>query len=441
MGLSLHVLRVVLAAGSYYFMLAFTVLFLRCFYDPGFQWSRKKAVLLLGHCLAYGITSVFPSNLASFLWVTEILIVIYDYKGKLLRGVFRFCWVMLIIYHSTSAVSEIGRTYLFPVELMGFDEANSILDIAVSILQCMIFGFVFFYLYYNVHKKNMFLRFEKKEKLFATAYVILSLALSLLIHAYGKKSDEILVVLGITFVFTAVLIPVFFYYLQISRYYQQRAKFQEQHILAELAHFQQYQQMQEKTSRFRHDIRNNFLCLNDMLRQGKTNEAAEYLQDLMGIVENLSPKYVTGDALLDSILNVKKQTMEEHGIRFELDGVLAGGLPWKPMDICNVFANALDNAIEASQKVIPERRNIAMTIRSTPLFWFVTIENPVFERVDTSKLFQKNGGYTSKADASQHGIGTYNMKNTVESYGAMINAECTEESFRLEIMIGKSNPE
>ena len=82
-----------------------------------------------------------------------------------------------------------------------------------------------------------------------------------------------------------------------------------------------------------------------------------------------------------------------------------------------------------------------MTIRSTPLFWFVTIENPVFERVDTSKLFQKNGGYTSKADASQHGIGTYNMKNTVESYGAMINAECTEESFRLEIMIGKSNPE
>ena len=441
MGLSLDVLRIVLIAGCYFFMLAFTILFLRCFYDPGFQWSHKKAFFLLLHSLVYGITYVFPSTLASFLWIPEILIVIYDYRGKILRGVFRYMWVMLIIFHSTFAVSEIGRVYIFPIERIHFNEVNSILDMAVSILQCIIFGLVFFYLYFYVYKKDIFLRFEKREKVFATTYAILSLTLTVIIHAYGKKSDEILVVLGITFVFTAVLLPIFFYYLQISKYYQQRAKFQEQHILAELAHFQQYQQMQEKTSRFRHDIRNNFLCLNDMLQQGKTNEAVEYLKDLMGTVDKLSPKYVTGDALLDSIISVKMQTIEEHGIRFELDGVLAGGLPWKPMDICNVFANALDNAIEACQKVIPERRSIAITIRSSSQFWFVTIENSVFKKVDTSKLFQKNGGYTSKTDSSQHGIGTYNMKCTVESYGAMIKAECTEESFKLEIMIDKSNPE
>ena len=110
------------------------------------------------------------------------------------------------------------------------------------------------------------------------------------------------------------------------------------------------------------------------------------------------------------------------------------------MDICNVFANALDNAIEACQKVEPERRQISMSIKSTSQFWFITIENPVAEAVDTSKLFLKNGGYTSKANADKHGIGTYNMKYTVESYGAMLKAECNDETFKLEILIDKSSP-
>ena len=49
----------------------------------------------------------------------------------------------------------------------------------------------------------------------------------------------------------------------------------------------------------------------------------------------------------------------------------------------------------------------------------------------------KNGGYTSKSDSSRHGIGTYSMKQTVESYGAIMKAECTEKVFTLEIMIDK----
>lgn len=207
---------------------------------------------------------------------------------------------------------------------------------------------------------------------------------------------------------------------------------------AQLEHFNQYKLTQEKTTQFRHDIRNNLLCLKDLLQTGKTREATSYLQELLDVSDTLRAKYVSGDDMLDCIIGVKSGLMADNGIQFQLDGVLAGGLPWKTIDICNVFANALDNAMEACLKVDPERRRIAMEIRSTPQFWFITIENPVSQKVDTGKLFRKNGGYTSKANPSQHGIGTYNMKHTVESYGAMIQAECTEEIFKLEIMIDKS---
>ena len=80
-----------------------------------------------------------------------------------------------------------------------------------------------------------------------------------------------------------------------------------------------------------------------------------------------------------------------------------------------------------------------MIIKSTSQFWFITIANPVTVAIDTAKLFQRNGGYTSKSDSAKHGIGTYNMKHTVEANGAMLKAECTDETFRLEIMIDKSS--
>lgn len=154
--------------------------------------------------------------------------------------------------------------------------------------------------------------------------------------------------------------------------------------------------------------------------------------------ERLSAKYVTGDEMLDCIVSAKAGSMEQRGIKFRLDGVLAGGLGWKPMDICSVFANALDNAAEACMQLPEEMREIEMKIKSTPQFWFVRIENPVKEPVNVGLLFQEKGGYTTKQNAGKHGIGTYNMKHTVESNGGMLQAECTNLRFILEIMIDKT---
>ena len=101
------------------------------------------------------------------------------------------------------------------------------------------------------------------------------------------------------------------------------------------------------------------------------------------------------------------------------------------------IANACFGRVEACQKVA-ENRYISMNIKSTSQFWLISIENSVAEAVDITKLFQKNGGYTSKSDSSRHGIGTYSMKQTVESYGAVLKADCTDSVFTLEIMIDKT---
>ncbi len=184
---------------------------------------------------------------------------------------------------------------------------------------------------------------------------------------------------------------------------------------------------------------NNLLCMNEMLRLGRTEDATEYLQGLIDTADTLSAKYVSGDEILDCILAAKASDMERKSIVFKLDGVLAGGLSWKPIDVCNVFANALDNAIEACENMPTEQRIITMKLKATPQFWFIRIQNPVAKHVDVSRLFQEKSGYTSKSNSLQHGIGTYNMKRTVERYGGIVKAECKDNQFILEFMIDKSS--
>lgn len=447
MELVLFILNVVLNIFVHFFMLAVIILFLRCFYDHGFQWSGKKAIILAVYSLIYNLIyyllyNFHPESIVYYGFLLDALIyvlILYDYQGKRLGGLLRFAWIYHVITGCAALVSDIGSIYIFSGYKLLSLEMSYTQVLTTSALQILFFGSLYFYMYYRIYKKGLFLHFQKQEKIFAIVYTVLCIALVVLVELYGKESKVLLAVLGATFILSAALIPVFFYYLQISNHYQALTRHQESYIEAELAHFEQYRQQQEETARFRHDIRNNLNCIQDMLQNGRSDEASEYLKDILESVASLSKKYVTGDPLLDSIVGVKTQIMEQHLIQFELDGVLAGGLPWKPMDICNVFANALDNAIEACQKVTPEVRTISMSIRSTPQFWFITIINPVEKAIDTTKLFQKNGGYTTKSSNAQHGIGTYSMKRTVESYNAMIQADCTDKFFKLEIMIDKNS--
>lgn len=425
---------------SLLFRYAAVIVFLHCFYDCGFLWHRKKVLyfllcLVLEHiCLHLGIVGEI---LSLVMVVLEFVIILYDYSGKWYKGFWRFFLAFCLTIFCESTIDTIMLQYFFP-NLETYSEEMLFLCMQCSnVLYLAVYCPVFFYLYYRVYKRDIVMKCGKRERIFVWIFSVVCFVLGSFFLEFHRENGVSLGILGATFILATVLLPVFIYYLRISEHYQARTKYQESYMQAELAHFQQYKKTQEETNRFRHDVQNNLLCLQQLLSQGKTQEAEEYLLGLLEVTEALWAKYVSGDEILDSILAVKGDAMTQKGIDFRLDGVLAGGLPWKSVDVCSVFANALDNAMEACEKLPSEQRYIAMQIKATPQFWLVRIENPTQTQVDTQRLFKGKGGYTSKSEGL-HGIGTYNMKHTVESHGGMVRAECADGRFVLELMIDKS---
>jgi len=227
-------------------------------------------------------------------------------------------------------------------------------------------------------------------------------------------------------------VPVIMIIATAERSLKEKNKSQEAYLAAELEYIGQYKKTQVETKAFRHDIKNNLAMTQMMLESGRTDEAREHISDMLGRVSALSPKYVTGDEMLDLIVTMKADKMDELNIRFTLDGVTDGGLNIKPMDMCSVFANALDNAIEAASKC--EDPFVTLNIKRTDKFFVIKLTNSAAKKIDVGKLLATTG-YTSKSDKDHHGFGLMNVRRTVEDYDGILKAESEDKSFTLSIML------
>jgi hypothetical protein len=241
------------------------------------------------------------------------------------------------------------------------------------------------------------------------------------------------IIFGVMLLVLGILAPVILVMNAADKSLREKNEYQETYLNAELEYIERYKNAQTETRAFRHDIINNLSLTSMMLDEGNVEDASQHLKELLGNVRALSPSIITGDEMLDCIVAMKADKMKELDIRFTTDGVVDGGLHMKPMDVCSIFANALDNAIEAARKVEKEPW-IDLKIKRTEKFFVLKISNAAEGKVNVEKLFMSNG-YTSKNDKEHHGFGLRNIRQAVEEYDGLVKAEAEEGTFGLSIMI------
>ncbi len=433
------------AAVSFYNAAAATV-FLQSFYDNGIRWSRKKAAILGVYVLAEALMSIFiPDDFiltGLFMLVMYIAIPILGCKGKVISRAFKVILTYSVSTMTVSTVSLFGFVYLMPGFNVNSENLSQKEELATNLICLLVFAFAFHYIKIKLIDKDIFVRCGKKENIAVVLYSIFTFCMFVL-ATIPKEEPEltggVLVIFAMVCLGAMTAFPLVLFHGRISAHYRQANELHESYMQSQLEHFRQYRAAQEETARFRHDIKNNLQCISDLLASGKEKEAGEYVTELLCEVRALSPEYVSGDEILDCIVSSKASVMKREGIEFVFDGVIPGGLGFAAIDVCNVFANALDNAIESCLKMPEGKRYIKMALKSSEQFRYVCIENSAAEKVDVSKLFAESGGYTTKVQSKGHGMGTYSIRRTAEKYGGVVKAESREGAFVLEIIINKNS--
>jgi sensor histidine kinase regulating citrate/malate metabolism len=103
------------------------------------------------------------------------------------------------------------------------------------------------------------------------------------------------------------------------------------------------------------------------------------------------------------------------------------------MDVCTIFSNIIDNAIEACDKI--DSSNILKTIKIESKyidnFCIILIENTKINEI----IQKRNLFVTSKKNPYVHGIGLKNIKKTVKKYLGEVVINYSENKFIVKIMI------
>ena len=406
------------------------------------------ANLLIPEDLDKNLVFVLDNGLTFLIYIYSFVFFMFAFKEKkVLRAIeSTVCFYLFSLYISTfsqmTVIYLVGGTEDVVVDVFYENLADSPLWLAISGMALLITLALFIIAYFGFYKPKKYYIIGIPHRvifvIWAALFIIFPYVPAML------PSDEVPIefryhIMSIMFAIGIVILgiaaPVFVIISSADKALREQNKSQEAYMAAELEYIGRYKKKQVETRAFRHDIKNNLSITQMMLEEGHTEEAKEHISDMLGKVSSLSPKYVTGDEMLDIIISMKADRMDELNIKFTLDGVTDGGLNIKPMDMCSIFANALDNAIEAASSC--EDPYVSFSIKRTDKFFIIKITNSASGKIDIEKLMSTSG-YTSKSDKEHHGFGLMNVRRTVEECNGILKAESLDSSFTLSVMMPRN---
>ena len=200
--------------------------------------------------------------------------------------------------------------------------------------------------------------------------------------------------------------------------------------------YQQYKQSRESIDLINlryHDMKHQIQYLRSEQDEEKRNE---FLDKMENEIKTFELQNKTGNAVLDTILTGRSLYCYKHGITMTsvADGKLLDFM--EVADICNIFGNALENAIESVLRIEDkEKRLIHVTVSQLNDFVMIRIEN----YYEGDLIMEGEDYLTTKENKKNHGYGIKSIKYTADRYDGAVYINTDNNWFDIKIAIPKRN--
>lgn len=187
-----------------------------------------------------------------------------------------------------------------------------------------------------------------------------------------------------------------------------------------------------RTREIRHDLKNHIAGMYGLLNSGDYDGLRKYLNAMNDTVEDSTYIAVCNNSAIDAILNEKLYIAQKKTVHIQYDICDLSCTSIGTIDICIILANAIDNAIEACEKIEDEKERYIQIRVTDEDFMLFSVTNPVAYTPQKSA----DGLYVSdKNDTGNHGIGMKSIKSTAEKYGGDMVAKCENNIFTLVVKL------
>ena len=260
----------------------------------------------------------------------------------------------------------------------------------------------------------------RKEKFLLFIPILSIIGLSGIFYAECQNFGSILTEMSV-FVFLAMNLISFGVYERYVRMSENLRKISlaDQKKQLDYEHYKLLQSNYNSSRKLIHDIKHHLTVI-----QGMTNA-----DDIHSYVTALSKQQIfdsrrklTGNRIIDIVINQKSEECQKKNITFKFEHNQTDFSFMAETDICCVFANLLDNAVESAEK--SAEKYVDCKLYKNNQLYFIEISNSC----DNRPTAEKTHLITSKKDKDRHGIGMMSVKDTVKKYHGDLHFEYIEEN-------------
>lgn len=233
----------------------------------------------------------------------------------------------------------------------------------------------------------------------------------------------------IIFIFNALFIFIMitcFYFIQ--RWYQRA-------VVREVEYTEDTYQEEIKTlitsvSSLRHDMTNHLQVIHGLLIIGAVDKAQQYVNSLVNEVQLI--KSVSVDSTIEHpglaiLLQTKKLAANNHQINMSTSVDPNPFDRIKSTDMIKILSNLIDNAMDATNELPEELRQITVSCEATDCHYIFEIKNTGPKVPECEEIF-KQGFSTKHAEKGKtRGQGLFIVKEVVEKYNGEIALYSTNE--------------
>lgn len=298
------------------------------------------------------------------------------------------------------------------------------------IWQGMIMSYIVYILFIFIFKKFFATGFKGVPYRYAVSITITLVLFFASLYVISDIIYEIEIRVRLTYfvigivIFVAVIMLVYIFS-SLCNYYNLYIESSEKVMVDNViqAHYKNVEKINSEMAKLAHDYKNQINTLKTLIKYDK---AESYIDEISKKLEKTITQY-TGNNIADIVINDKVKSARDKNIDIKIIGYMDKN-NISPYDICSLFSNILDNAIEASEKSLNKR--IIFKLDSKGDYIHIHCENTY----DRDPVVMNNCILSNKKSLN-HGIGLKIIDEIVKKYKGYMDIKYEDNIFETDILI------
>lgn len=363
------------------------------------KWLSLSLTPVLGD-LALTVTDLSNINQTTRVIINHIiifLILVFLYKGKISKKITTFFVYFLLSFACDFLVFTLTGSFGIQNELIFMLIMNGLMFVLLSLILAVAAKFMSdFGKIYNKRLCLVFILIPITQFGFIAVLVTLMNSMGIIADSYlGISAQSTSIIISALLIFTLIADIIF---LDVTRKAaesfsdKERLKTLEAEAKANYKYYEELQANTDKMRKYRHDTNNIIQSIYSLLEnpdKSSSEEAMKLTKTLEDEINSINISRYCAHPIVNAVLFDKERAFANSSVVCKFNVNIPQDISISGFDLCRIFSNMLDNALEACQK--SNGKTVSIDASIIDGYLYVKMRNPIAEFAKTEDKDRGNG--------------------------------------------------